>query len=93
MTRLFIISYQLEGVRWLLRNCMTGISSGGILGDEMGLGKTVQAAVAVACCEEPLPSIVVTPKSLLLNWEAEIRKFIPANIMDVIVYLCNCLLI
>ena len=91
--QLLIIRYQLEGVRCLLRNCITGISSGGILGDEMGLGKTVQAAVAVACCEESLPSIVITPKSLLLNWEAEIRKFIPASIMDVIVYSCYWLLI
>lgn len=43
--------YQRDGVLWLLRNCLTGISSGGILGDEMGLGKTCQACVALACCE------------------------------------------
>lgn len=78
--------YQMEGIKWLLRNCMVGISSGGILGDEMGLGKTIQAAIAVLCCDENYPSLVVTPKSLLLNWKVEIQKFIPADFVSIILY-------
>lgn len=79
--------YQQDGVLWLLRNCLTGISSGGILGDEMGLGKTCQACVALACCERwehersvrrsDAPSCVVMPKSLLLNWKSELVRFVP----------------
>ena len=78
--------YQVEGVKWLLRNCLAGISSGGILGDEMGLGKTIQAVIAVLCCDEGLPSLIITPKSLLLNWKAEILKFVPSDSVDIIVY-------
>ena len=76
----------MDGVGWLLQNCVTGIASGGILGDEMGLGKTCQIVTALACCEtwgrreelrsRDLPSCVVVPKSLLLNWEHEIRRFL-----------------
>ena len=76
----------MDGVVWLLQNCLTGIASGGILGDEMGLGKTCQISIALACCEtwvrspelrgSDLPSCVVVPKSLLLNWEHEIRRFL-----------------
>lgn len=79
--------YQRDGVLWLLRNCLTGISSGGILGDEMGLGKTCQACVVLACCERwehersvrrsDAPSCVVMPKSLLLNWKSELARFVP----------------
>lgn len=76
----------MEGIKWLLRNCMVGISSGGILGDEMGLGKTIQAAIAVLCCDEDYPSLIVTPKSLMLNWKMEIQKFIPADSVNVVLY-------
>lgn len=80
---------------WLLRNCLTGIASGGILGDEMGLGKTCQACVALACCERwqwvacvrrsDAPSCVVMPKSLLLNWQCEVARFIPETRMRCVV--------
>lgn len=87
--------YQRDGVLWLLRNCLTGIASGGILGDEMGLGKTCQACVALACCDRlkhPLclthstaPSCVVMPKSLLLNWKCEVARFVPEERMRCVV--------
>ena len=77
----------MEGIKWLLRNCMVGISSGGILGDEMGLGKTIQAAIAVLGCDENYPSLVVTPKSLLLNWKVEIQKLIPADFVNIILFI------
>lgn len=77
-------SYQLEGVRWLLQNCLSGIASGGLLCDEMGLGKTAQTAVALACLPENTSSCVVCPKSLVLNWVHEIQKFVPDDRLHVV---------
>ena len=79
----------MDGVRWLLRNCIVGLSSGGILGDEMGLGKTIQAAIAVLCCDENYPSLIVTPKSLVLNWKVEIQKFIPDGFANIIMFISS----
>ena len=78
--------YQLDGVRWLLQNCISGISSGGLLCDEIGLGKTIQAACALACRSQVGNSCVVCPKSLVLNWEKEIKKFIPEDVLHVTTY-------
>lgn len=71
----------------MLKNCLTGIASGGILCDEMGLGKSVQAAVALACISEGVNSCVVCPKSLVLNWVKEIQKFVNDSLLRVCVYI------
>ncbi|MDI3290218.1 DEAD/DEAH box helicase [Polyangium sp. 15x6] len=63
-------SYQRRGVDWLSFLRDTGL--GGILADDMGLGKTLQALAATRG-----RALVVCPKSVLFNWEAEIRKFRP----------------
>ena len=73
-------------MKWLLQNCMTQLTSGGILADEMGLGKTVQVVVALLCSSNPLPSIIVVPKSLLLNWKKEIELFIPSFIYSLFLF-------
>ena len=73
-------------MKWLLQNCMTQLTSGGILADEMGLGKTVQVVVALLCSSNPLPSIIVVPKSLLLNWKKEIELFIPSSIYSLFLF-------
>lgn len=78
--------YQLEGVRWLLQNCLSGIASGGLLCDEMGLGKTVQTACALACRSHLGNSCVICPKSLVLNWKKEIEQFIPDSLLHVVLY-------
>ena len=65
---------------------MSGIASGGLLCDEMGLGKTIQTACALACRSQAGNSCVVCPKSLVLNWEKEIKKFIPEDLLRVIPY-------
>ncbi len=70
--------YQSYGVSWLA--FLKKFRFGGILADEMGLGKTIQALAMIqrdieAGCR--LPSLVVCPTTLVWNWEAEVRKFLP----------------
>ena len=51
-----------------------------ILADDMGLGKTVQVLsylLAMKQNGQTLPSLIVCPASLVLNWAEECRKFTP----------------
>jgi SNF2 family DNA or RNA helicase len=55
---------------------------GGILADEMGLGKTVQSIALALFLKQRKgaqsgPVLVVCPKSLLGNWQAEFERFAP----------------
>lgn len=72
--------YQKVGYRWL--RTLDKYGFGGILADDMGLGKTIQViAVLLAAKEEEKDhavSLVVSPASLVYNWQAEIAKFAPA---------------
>lgn len=76
----------MNGVKWLLQNCLTQLSSGGILADEMGLGKTVQVIVSLMCSQKDLPNCVIVPKSLLMNWKKEIELFIPPDLISVFLF-------
>jgi hypothetical protein len=70
--------YQKIGVQWLLDQAAAGF--GGILADEMGLGKTLQSLAMLAALWKRYPdrpSLVVCPKSLLGNWQAEAARFVP----------------
>lgn len=70
--------YQRDGYRWL--RTLDGYGMGGILADDMGLGKTVQVLSYLLAMKESgqtLPSLIVCPASLVLNWEQECRKFTP----------------
>lgn len=69
-------NYQKTGFKWF--KTLSACGFGGILADEMGLGKTLQA-IAFITSEKggKLPSIVVTPTSLVYNWKDEIDKFSP----------------
>ena len=72
-------NYQKTGHRWL--RTMETYGFGGILADDMGLGKTLQVISLLLDARErgnDLPSLVVCPASLVLNWEAEVRRFAPA---------------
>ena len=69
-------NYQLEGVAYALshKRC--------IFGDQPGLGKTLQAICSVvkahresAVFGESLPTLVVCPASLKVNWKREFKKF------------------
>lgn len=68
--------YQRDGYRWL--RTLDGYGMGGILADDMGLGKTVQVLSYLLALREqggnPLPSLIVCPASLVLNWAEECQK-------------------
>ena len=70
--------YQVQGFKWL--KTMSEYGFGGILADDMGLGKTLQV-IALLCAEYERevdkPSLIVTPSSLVFNWQAEFERFAP----------------
>ncbi len=70
-------NYQKTGFRWL--KTMNHYGFGGILADDMGLGKTIQMISLFQSYinenQETLPSLVVCPSSLVLNWEMELNHF------------------
>lgn len=70
--------YQKEGFRWL--RALDAAGFGGILADDMGLGKTLQIISLLLSDEtrSPLPSLVVCPTSLVLNWVCELHRFAPS---------------
>ncbi|HXB92300.1 MAG TPA: SNF2-related protein, partial [Puia sp.] len=70
--------YQQGGFQWMC--LLDEMNWGGCLADDMGLGKTLQTLcflmhVAVRYPDET--HLVICPTSLLYNWEAEIKKFVP----------------
>ncbi len=71
--------YQKTGVGWLhhlARNSMSGI-----LADEMGLGKTLQMLAYLEFRKknglQTGPALIVSPTSLVLNWQDEALRFTP----------------
>ncbi|MBR6187737.1 MAG: DEAD/DEAH box helicase [Prevotella sp.] len=84
-------NYQKEGVKWI--NYLYDNHFGGCLADDMGLGKTLQAITMLAKVYaskkdlkgvrsskkelEVHSSLIVMPRSLLFNWQDELRKFAP----------------
>lgn len=71
----FLREYQVEGYQWL--RLMEHYGFGGILADDMGLGKTLQIIVYFDSIKDQGVHFVVTPASLLLNWQDELKKFAP----------------
>jgi superfamily II DNA or RNA helicase len=67
--------YQARGVDWLAFLRRAGL--GAVLADDMGLGKTLQTICAFPA--PPARSLVVCPKSVVYNWEAEIARFRPGT--------------
>ncbi len=69
--------YQRAGVAWLGYLAQNGL--GGCLADDMGLGKTLQAIalLSAVCPKAEAPSLVIMPRSLLFNWENELKRFAP----------------
>ncbi len=69
--------YQKHGVKWL--KYLYDNNFGGCLADDMGLGKTIQAISLLSSIypKTKAPSLIVMPKSLLTNWQNELKKFNP----------------
>ncbi|GAB3466910.1 DEAD/DEAH box helicase [Kineococcus endophyticus] len=69
--------YQRRGLTWLAT--MSRLGLGAVLADDMGLGKTLQllALLAHERGDEPGPTLLVCPMSVVGNWAAEAAKFAP----------------
>ena len=69
--------YQKYGYKWL--KYLTDNNLGACLADDMGLGKTLQAIALLSNLheEKKKKSMVIMPKSLIYNWENEIKRFSP----------------
>ena len=69
--------YQKYGYKWL--KYLIDNNLGACLADDMGLGKTLQAIALLTNLheEKKKKSMVIMPKSLIYNWENEIKRFSP----------------
>ncbi|MEQ1841877.1 MAG: DEAD/DEAH box helicase, partial [Verrucomicrobiales bacterium] len=72
--------YQLDGYYWMQFLVSHGLN--GILADDMGLGKTLQTLTHLLAEIESgrsdgLPSLVIAPTSVVMNWQREAAKFAP----------------
>jgi non-specific serine/threonine protein kinase len=72
--------YQKHGFDWL--HFLKHYKFGGILADDMGLGKTIQVLAYLQSLKEQSTdrnvTLLVVPKSLIVNWQRESEKFTPA---------------
>ncbi len=70
-------NYQKEGVKWI--NYLYDNNFGGCLADDMGLGKTLQTITMLAKVYKANKgaSLIIMPRSLLFNWQDELKKFAP----------------
>ena len=70
--------YQVYGIKWL--EYLRDHKLGGCLADEMGLGKTVQVITLLRKSYAQGmkgASLVLVPRSLIYNWQAELSRFAP----------------
>jgi non-specific serine/threonine protein kinase len=75
--------YQKAGYEWL--HFLHDYGFGGCLADDMGLGKTIEALVFLQSLKEcghvEGTSLLVLPRSLLVNWQREAAHFTPELIV------------
>jgi len=73
-SRSHLFEYQREGASWLRER------STAILADDMGLGKTIQCLTAlreIVREGDVRQALIICPRSLLANWEAELARWAP----------------
>ncbi|KAL0569106.1 hypothetical protein V5O48_012867 [Marasmius crinis-equi] len=86
-----LLPHQREGIAWMSkREDSDEKKYGGILADDTGLGKTIQACGLIKYDHDKNPTLVkfhptliVIPPSLVLQWQDEIRKFLPGKTIQV----------
>ncbi len=69
------------GYNWLVE--LSNLGLGGILADDMGLGKTIQS-ISFLLEKGYKKALIVTPTTLIYNWEEEIKTFAPSLKVGVI---------
>ncbi|CAH8545043.1 unnamed protein product [Dicrocoelium dendriticum] len=71
--------YQIRGLNWMIQLYHDNIN--GILADEMGLGKTLQTISMLGylkhCRHKSGPHLIIVPKSTLMNWMNELKRWVP----------------
>lgn len=70
--------YQKNGFKWF--KTLESYGFGGILADDMGLGKTLQMIAVLLDAKQngqQGTSLIVSPASLVYNWEEELHRFAP----------------
>lgn len=68
--------YQQTGVKWM--SMLDKYGFGGILADDMGLGKTLQTIAFLSSkLEKDSKVLILSPSSLIYNWQEECNKFAP----------------
>lgn len=65
--------YQLDAVKWMMTLFKYNLS--GILADDMGLGKSLELITFLDNYKFSKPILIVSPKSLIYNWENEFKKW------------------
>lgn len=67
--------YQIDAIKWL--TTLNKYNLNGILADDMGLGKTLETISYISTINKKEPILIICPKSLIYNWQAEIEKWTP----------------
>ena len=71
--------FQIQGVQFT-EKCEGRV----LLADQMGLGKTIQALAWLYSTQCGFPALVVCPATLKLNWEREIKNFLPDKVTSLV---------
>ncbi len=66
-------NYQLDAFKWM--SVLNEHKLSGILADDMGLGKTLEMISFISSIKEEKPILIISPKSLVYNWENEFKKW------------------
>ena len=74
--------YQKTAVQWLTSLFKNNLC--GILADDMGLGKTLEMIAFLSSLKEGKPSLIISPKSVIYNWEKEFKQWDPSSEVVVI---------
>lgn len=75
-------SYQVNAFKWM--KTLVKYNFCGILADDMGLGKTLEIISLIISDNDNKPSLIVSPKSLIYNWQNEFKKWASSVKIEVI---------